>query len=238
MHGSTWLNITEMKINERGAVKRRSSSPRCFPRKLHISEEKVAEELGNLSIGLSSTGTKNSPGKVDFLFNGTKRNRTFQELEESLDVENVDNVNNDQQGKIELAPELVAEIKKMSRKILTVGSYKPSIKRSPSQCQELVLWKPPSGAVASIMNMIKANEESTMEGTCQRLHKKHENSLQSTDCVMSDIENCDSDLNQSIYHMKDIATFNSHRAQSQKTNGHKSRRQSLDYDFTIDYMEL
>lgn len=147
----------------RQAMKRRCSSPRYFPRKVHISEEKVAEELGNLSIGMTCSRAGQSQAFAESrpnFFVGEKRPKTFQEIEDSLDLD--DDVPEVNQSCIELAPELVREIKNLKRKILVPGTYRP-LKKIPESCTELVLWQPPSGTVQQIMDLV-SNFKSEAEG--------------------------------------------------------------------------
>lgn len=64
--------------------------PSLFPKKVHVTEEKVAEELGNLTICGSKTASvkqiRTDMQKPDFLLDGNTRRKTFQELEDRYSI--------------------------------------------------------------------------------------------------------------------------------------------------------
>ncbi|XP_039271880.2 uncharacterized protein LOC120346238 [Styela clava] len=223
-----WLNDTKLKIIERGTAKRRCGSPRHFPRKVHISEEKVAEELGNLCIGIDSTGPSTSTRIPDFMYGKPGTNQLFKDIEEGLEI---DSDVNDEKGTIQIAPELAAELKKLNRKILTVGSYWQSA-RLPKPCQELVLWKPPSGAVADILNAMKETEET--QNTSSKIGS---NSTDEIKYMATDDQNCanraDEDFNNTPSLLSHHSFFTP-QTNKQENEYHPTERA----DFVMDYMEL
>lgn len=159
LESESWIKPVKSAFH-RTSMKRRCGSPSLFPKKVHVTEEKVAEEFGNLTLcGSSMQALK--PGrtevqKPDFLLDGKTRRKTFQELEDSIETDSLKEVHNDHACSVELAPELATELRKMSRKILSAGSYRLATKRSPyNPCQELVLWQPPSGSIVQILNSVK-----------------------------------------------------------------------------------
>lgn len=167
-----------------------------------MSEEKVAEELGNLTLHGNSPrnlkAVKADVHKPDFLLDGTRRRKTFQELEDSIEIDNIAEMEDElpSVASVELAPELASEIKKMSRKILSAESYRLSSKRfTANPCQELVLWQPPSGSVVQILNAVResvalqeADEEYHRYSTprLDRIEEEEEEDTQLQDCAMMD----------------------------------------------------
>jgi len=132
----------------RKVTKRRGVSPKIFPRKILVTEDKVAADLCKLRISAK------------------KRYRTLAEIEASLETDSEDDESDDEGGgHIVISDELKKQIDDFKRNLFLAKPTEPtnklqSILNEPSTSSAaLVLWKPPSGVVENVMQKISSSSK-------------------------------------------------------------------------------
>jgi len=124
----------------RKVTKRRGVSPKIFPRKILVTEEKVAADLCRLRISAK------------------KRYRTLAEIEASLDTDS-DEESDDDESRVVISDELKKQINDFKRNLLMKNPQNKlqSVLNEPSTSAALVLWKPPSGVVENVMQKVRSS---------------------------------------------------------------------------------
>ncbi|XP_076800299.1 uncharacterized protein LOC143445236 [Clavelina lepadiformis] len=145
-HHSSPYSVTNFHSARQRQVKRRGVSPKIFPRKIHVTEEKVATDIGNLFI---SNRKHYQPS-----LKSCSRRRTFSEIENSIQLDS--DSDTEDHIEIQVSSEFQIEIDKFKRGFFCSTSNSLSI---PSSSTALVLWKPPSGAVDELWRTLHKTTE-------------------------------------------------------------------------------
>lgn len=115
------------KENERRVYKRRGRSPKIYPHKVLVTEDKVASSLDNLYISAQP-----------------KFQRTFNEIEESIVLDSDDDVDNIHDVSVKLAKYFQEELTKFKRDIFIKKNTQLNLSLfpEPHSSNALVIWKP------------------------------------------------------------------------------------------------